>query len=167
MLVEEWKDINGFEGFYQISTMGRVRSLDRVVHCGYGKCRKERGRLLKLAICKSNGYFIVVLRRDNKPKTCLVHRLVADAFILNTNDLPEVNHKDENKLNNNVTNLEWCTHKYNQNYGTHNQRMSNTKQGISLLDAHKNKISISLKKAYAEGRRHYRGKKLKNFQKRY
>jgi hypothetical protein len=107
---EIWKDVDGYEGYYQVSSFGRVRSLDRVVNNHfYG------GRILCLA-SDSDGYKVVGLHK-NGSKTVKVHRLVAQAFIPNPQNLPEVNHKDENKKNNFYNNLEWCTTKYNLTYG--------------------------------------------------
>lgn len=104
---EEWRDIEGYKN-YQVSNMGRVKSL------GNDKSRKEK--ILKQR--KNNkGYLMVALWKDGKSKTCTVHRLVAQAFIDNPNNHPQVNHKDENKTNNAVSNLEWCTNSYNQKYG--------------------------------------------------
>lgn len=114
--MEEWKDIGGYEGLYQVSKYGRIISLPR--KCGFSYTEKK---FLKIRINKC-GYRYVVLYKNNKPKNLLVHRLVAEAFIPNPNNLPCVNHKDEDKTNNRVENLEWCTQKYNVNYGTGLQR---------------------------------------------
>lgn len=100
---EIWKDIEGYEGLYQVSNMGRVRGLRRNI-------------ILKNRIAR--GYERVILSIGDKPKCFTVHRLVAMAFIPNPDNLPQVNHKDENKTNNYVDNLEWCTREYNLNYGT-------------------------------------------------
>ena len=109
---EEWKDIPHFNGF-QVSNDGRVRN--------------KHGRILKGSI-NNNGYQMVHLRTKDKNKLCTVHRLVAEAFIPNPDNLPFVNHKDENKLNNEAENLEWCTSSYNMNYGTCRKRISKTKR---------------------------------------
>lgn len=127
MMEEIWKDVKGFEGRYQVSNLGRVRSLDWHGH---------KGRVLKQICGKRWGYYVVHLAHaDGYIKYTTVHRLVAMAFIPNPDNLPEVNHKDENKLNNVVcfnpdgsidterTNLEWCTGLYNLRYGTRNERM--------------------------------------------
>lgn len=113
---EVWKDIEGYEGLYQVSNKGNVKSLKN----NKGKYKEK---LLKQSK-ESNGYLKVTLRKKYKKKTYLVHRLVAKAFIENPNKLPCVNHKDECKTNNVVSNLEWCTYKYNSNYGTHIKRVS-------------------------------------------
>lgn len=107
---EVWKDIEGYEGYYQVSNLGKVRNI---------KFQRE----LK-ACFDSYGYLIVVLSKYGKHRTRTVHRLVAETFIPNTSKLPSVNHKDENKQNNNVDNLEWCDTKYNCNYGTRNKQIS-------------------------------------------
>ena len=108
---EVWKDILGYEGLYKISDKGRVKSI------GYGK-----ERILKPGSCR--GYLHVSLCKNHKIKYCRIHRLVAQSFIPNPQNLPMVNHKDENPSNNNVTNLEWCDSKYNNNYGTRIQRVN-------------------------------------------
>ena len=98
----EWRDIPGYEGLYQVSNRGEIRRIPR------GNVRApHRGT-----------YYMVNLSKGGKTTWHLVHRLVAIAFIPNPNKFPCINHKDENKYNNNVENLEWCTYKYNANYGT-------------------------------------------------
>lgn len=117
MRKEIWKDITGYEGLYQVSNIGMVRSLNY----------RRTGRVQLLKLYKDRGgYLNVVLCKDGKEKRNLVHRLVAEAFIPNPDNLPQVNHKDENPSNNRVENLEWCDCKYNQNFGTRNERISKT-----------------------------------------
>ena len=106
---EIWRDIKGYEGLYKISSYGRVYS-------HYKKDCLKPGN--------NRGYLYVNLYKKGKNNTCKIHRLVAEAFILNPNNYEEVNHKDENKQNNRVENLEWCDRKYNANYGTINKRIS-------------------------------------------
>ena len=119
---EEWKDIEGYEGLYQVSNMGRVRSLDRIIVYKDGRVWNCKGRILKNVKGK-NGYLYVNLSKvGNVGKPQNIHRLVAIAFIPNPDNLPQVNHKDEDKTNNTVDNLEWCTAKYNCNYGTAKER---------------------------------------------
>lgn len=110
---EVWKPIKGFEGLYEISNLGRVKSLPKYTDSkGYPQLRKEK--FLKPGKTgKKRNYLAVVL---NNGKSYKVHRLVAEAFIPNPNNLPLVNHKDENPANNRVDNLEWCTNKYNSQY---------------------------------------------------
>lgn len=113
---EVWKDIPDFEGFYQVSDKGRVRSLDREVWSEKrGVFYSQKGRVLKLS--NVHGYSKITLWKNGKPLTMRVHRLVAEALIPNPKELDCVNHKDENKSNNRIENLEWCTQRYNVNYG--------------------------------------------------
>ena len=121
--VEIWKDYKDYEGLYQASNLGRLRSLDRWVKSKSGSVRLCKGKILKLCTDKY-GYLKVSLYKNNKVKTYYVHRLVAEAFIPNPENLPEVNHKDENKLNNNAENLEWCDREYNCNFGTRNEKVA-------------------------------------------
>ena len=124
---EIWCPIKGYEGIYEVSDQGRVRSLK------FGKERiLKQGR-------NPEGYLLVCLCKNGEHKAYKVHRLVAQTFIPNPDNLPQVNHKDENKENNSVHNLEWCTNKYNSNYGTRNQRISKsvlqyTKSGVFVRE---------------------------------
>lgn len=111
--MEVWKDIVGYEGLYQVSNTGEVISLN---YNNNGKEKKLRKGI------NENGYEHVRLYKNGKGKTYRVNRLVAMGFIPNPNNYPEVNHIDENKVNNSINNLEWCTRKYNANYGTRNKR---------------------------------------------
>ena len=104
---EIWKDIEGYEGLYQISNLGRVKSL--------GNTHYKTTRIL-VVYKNKNGYCGINLCKKGKVTKYRIHRLVATAFIPNPNNYPEVNHKDENKSNNRVDNLEWCTHHYNSIY---------------------------------------------------
>ena len=116
---EIWKDIAGYEGLYQVSNLGRIRSLTRKVSVvGKKNGRVFKGKIKKDVREKKNGYLVVSLFRKGNSKRFFIHRLVATAFIPNSNDLPQVNHKDEDKTNNKVSNLEWCDAKYNTNYGS-------------------------------------------------
>lgn len=124
-MIEEWRDIKGYEGLYQVSNIGKVKSLARTVMRSNGRLMTIRERILKLRPDKG-GYVRVCLSKDAVETDYFVHRLVAIAFIDNPHNLPEVNHKDENKKNNSVDNLEWCTSLYNNNYGSHNENHSKT-----------------------------------------
>lgn len=115
-----WKDIEGYEGKYQVSDNGEVRSLN---YGGYGGVK-----LLKQCTHR-DGYKRVALCKNGKRKYYFVHRLVAIAFISNPHNYKEVNHKDECKSNNNMNNLEWCTREYNLNYGTIKERFSEHRKG--------------------------------------
>ena len=130
---EIWKDIiiqkNGiiydYSGLYQVSNLGRVRSLDRVDSNGH----KVKGKIMQYKPRK-NGYVYATLCKDGKKQQqFLVHRLVATMFIPNPDNLPQVNHKNELKHDNVWTNLEWCTESYNANYGTRNERAGEKKKG--------------------------------------
>ena len=98
--MEIWKEVNGYEGLYWISNLGRVKN--------------KHGRILKPGL--RSGYYSVGLMKNKKRVHKRIHRLVAEAFINNPSNLPQVNHKDENKVNNRVENLEWCDNKYNSTY---------------------------------------------------
>lgn len=116
IMEEQWKDIIDYEGLYQVSNLGNVKSLN------YNHTGKEQ--ILKASKTK-DGYFQVPLWKNGERKWSRVHRLVASHFIPN-DDLfkTQINHKDENKQNNNVNNLEWCNLQYNNNYGTRNKRIA-------------------------------------------
>lgn len=128
MEIEIFKDIKGFEGLYQVSNTGRVKSLyfgkERILKYGKNSC----------------GYLFVVLCKDGKMKTYKVHRLVAKAFIPNPLNLPFINHKDENKENNRSENLEYCDRKYNNSYGTRNERIS--KKQLNRKDKSKKVLCV-------------------------
>lgn len=121
---ERWKEIAGYEGLYQVSNKGNVRSLDRTVSYKHPKCHKDgrfsylclKGRKLTPILRKMSNYlsyYQVNLVDKQKTKTTHIHRLVAEAFIDNPDNKPQVNHKDGNGLNNNVSNLEWVTQSEN------------------------------------------------------
>lgn len=114
-MLEEWKDISGFEGQYQVSNLGRVRSLDRWVRAVSGGCYKISGQLMRAAD-NGSGYLFVVMCKHSKYTQRLVHRLVAEAFIPNPENKRTVNHKDGNRQNNYVDNLEWATSSENNKH---------------------------------------------------
>lgn len=108
---EIWKDIKGYEGLYQISNLGRVKSLRKWIR-GYNGYKNEE-RILKPYIHHGPDYYVVTLCKNKNKKMHLLHRLIAKAFIPNPNNYPQINHIDGNKQNNNITNLEWCTQSQN------------------------------------------------------
>lgn len=128
--MEIWKDIKGYEGLYQVNNYGQIKRGTRVLQPGI----------------HPKGYQYVNLCKNNKVTTYRVHRLVAETFIPNPLKLPEVNHKDEDKLNNNINNLEWCTRKENLNYGTGNERRSKTR-GIPVKCVETNTVYHSAREA--------------------
>ena len=144
---EEWRDIKGFEGLYQVSNLGRVKSLSRVVRANTCGLREILEKILSNGK-SSCGYDLVVLSKNGKHYNKLIHRLVAETFIPNPNKYREVNHKDENKANNFIyvnkdgsvdyekSNLEWCDRKYNANYGTGIERCAAKKyKPVVMIDA--------------------------------
>lgn len=112
---EIWKPIKGFEGRYEVSNLGNVKSLDRTTSGKNNGVRLIKGKLLKQQI--ASGYAQVYLSEKGKQRWFKVHRLVAEAFVANPNNLPIVNHKDGNTLNNIEANIEWCDTRYNVIYG--------------------------------------------------
>lgn len=112
---EIWKDIEDYEGLYQVSNIGRVKSVSKLVKTRWNNFRKTKDLILETTK-NHKGYKLVMLSKNNKIKSKQVHRLVAIAFISNPNNLPQVNHKDGNKQNNCVSNLEWCSAKENMKH---------------------------------------------------
>lgn len=126
MKKEIWKDVVGYEGLYQVSNRGQIRSLDKKVRNRYG-AQIKRGKILKNQIGK-RGYMVILLYKENKPKAITIHRLVCTAFNKNTENKPQVNHKDGNRFNNNSYNLEWVTQQENIKHAWENKLM-NPKRG--------------------------------------
>ena len=116
--LEEWKDIKGYEGLYQVSDLGRVRSLDRIDAAGH----RRKGKILKLYKNK-DGYLQAELYKNGIRKNPHVNRLVAEAFCPNPESLPFVNHCNERRDDNKAFNLDWVSAKENNNYGTHGERI--------------------------------------------
>lgn len=117
---EIWKPVIGFEGIYEVSNLGNIASLNY-------RGRNKRGLLKPKP--HNGGYYRITLCKEKQKYDFLVHRLVADAFTPNPDNFPQVNHIDENKQNNIVSNLEWCTAKYNMNYGTMRERCASKVRG--------------------------------------
>lgn len=122
MKKEIWKAVDGYEGWYEVSNCGNVRSVDRMVTYSNGVKHLWKGKILKIRKNRY-GYLFCRLCKNSKYKAITVHRLVAQAFLPNPDNLPEINHKDEDKTNNCVVNLEWCTRLYNMRFGTAIQRI--------------------------------------------
>ena len=131
-----WSPVIGFEGKYEISTLGQVRN--------------NKGAMLKPTLKRTTGtvYKVVRLWKEGQYHTKYIHRLVAEAFIPNPGGLPIINHKDEDGTNNLIENLEWCTQKYNTNYGTGLIRMAKKRKGVPLAKEHKEKIASSVSAYY-------------------
>jgi len=119
---EIWKDVPGYEGLYQISTFGRVKSLPRIKRTKAWQITSER--ILKPRVSGKEYLSVVLFDKKHEKKQWKVHRLVAIAFLPNPEELLEVNHKDENKGNNRADNLEWCTRSYNVKYGKRIEKQS-------------------------------------------
>lgn len=143
---EEWKDIKGLEGYYQISNLGNVKSIDREVIANINGGKKIlRGKPMKLSESvnkrrENYGYYLVVnLRKNGKNKVWFVHRLVAEAFINNPNKYPIVNHIDGNKHNNKADNLEWCTYAHNNIHALNNGLRKPRGASISQINIEDNK----------------------------
>ena len=114
--MREWREIKGTNGLYEVSSDGIVRTTGKYAKIGGGSYRYVKPKILTISKYP-NGYSYVNICVNNEKHSFLIHRLVAQAFIPNPDNLPQVNHKDEDITNNNVENLEWCTPKYNANYG--------------------------------------------------
>lgn len=123
---EIWKDIKGYERLYEISNKGNVKSLNKKIQRSNDRIQTFKERKLKPGLSK-NGYLTVQLFKNKKGKTKYIHKLVAEAFIPNLDNYPIINHKDENKQNNYVDNLEWCTYSYNNSY---NDKMKNLRKKV-------------------------------------
>ena len=128
-IIEEWKPVKNYEGLYEISNYGRVKSINR---------QGTSGKIIKSDL-RRDGYLQVHLVKKGKMKNYLVHRLVAEIFIPNYDNLPEVNHINEIKVDCRAENLEWCDRKYNMNYG--NRPYKNALK-VQQLDKEDNVIAI-------------------------
>ena len=119
--MEEWRDIKGYEGIYQVSSLGRIKSLSREIKNGKNTTKKSKERILKPRCnTKRRGYYEIGLYKNNKEKRYKVHRLVAEAFMENNFNKSEVNHKNGNKADNSVENLEWVTSEENKKHAWDN-----------------------------------------------
>ena len=152
MIDEVWKPVVGFEGLYEVSNKGRVRSVDRDIIRSDGKVQHKKGVVLKQFIT-NKGYPYVMVNKDYKQHLKTVHRLVAQTFIPNPNNCPVVNHKDEDKTNNCVENLEWCTQSHNMTWNDVHKRVAQklkgkpSKKRIPVIDLNTGVIYSSRRKA--------------------
>lgn len=126
---ETWKDIKGFEGLYQVSNLGRIKRVERVIVNTRKQRRVLREQIMEPKTNGAEGYLRVGLRKDGKQTFHAVHRLVAFAFIKNPEGKPQVNHINENRSDNRVENLEWITCYENNNHGKRNENISRAKRG--------------------------------------
>jgi hypothetical protein len=127
---EVWREIPGFEGYYEVSTDGRIRGVERRVKCPFDKHIIIKSKPKSVSRFRT-GYLYVNLYKEHKTYKRLIHRLVAEAFVPNENPsvFNQVNHRDENKENNRADNLEWCDGMYNTHYGTAIERMRERRWG--------------------------------------
>lgn len=160
--MEQWMDIKGYEGFYQVSTLGNIKRLDiEMTQKGNGGSEftyMRKGGLIKGSVGKK-GYRLIVLNTQTNRGTYTIHRLVAQHFIPNPDDLPQVNHIDGNKLNNTVTNLEWVTNQQNRDHamknGLHRVTFGEERENAILDDDKVRDIKLNFEKG--------RGKKNSNY----
>ncbi len=141
LFFEKWKDIHNYEGYYQISNFGRVKSLDRNEINKNGVVRKLKGSLKNSFI--SGGYVLVTLSKNNVNESHCIHRLIAEAFIPNPKNLDEVNHKNRIKKNNFLSNLEWCTSRENTHHARIRMKSSSKYVGVSYDKQNSQKPWIS------------------------
>lgn len=146
------KPVRGYEEQYVVDQFGRVYGIDRtktVMDNGRIYEKPIAGKQMKQSL-HTKGYKTVSLTKDGKTKTVFVHRIVAEAFIDNPDNLHFVNHKDEDKTNNFLENLEWCTPSYNRTYGKAVEKHAKKIRGVPHTEEHKRKISESMKAYHGE-----------------
>lgn len=171
VMKEIWRPIKGYETYYEVSNLGRVRSVDRIVAYSNGIKCLHKGRILKpyKDARENKGYLRVELKKYGIFKKFAIHRLVAQAFLPNPDNLPQVNHKDEDKTNNFIflkkdgsvdldkSNLEWCTQAYNNSYGTRLKRqVEKRSMPVLQIDKETNEI-IAVYPSMSEAARHING----------
>lgn len=151
--MEIWKDIRGYEGLYQVSNMGRVKSLERITTRKNGVTLPIKEKILQYGIDRK-GYYFVGLYKNSKGENKSIARLVAEAFISNPENKPEVNHINTIRTDNRIENLEWCTHKENCNNPLTKEHQKIAQTGKRHSEETKKKISENNKgrKCYWEGK---------------
>ena len=140
--MEIWKDVVGYEGYYQVSNFGNIRSVDRVIYSDklhIGTKRELKGKMLKPYV-NSHGYLALTLTKNGNEKLLRVHRIVAEAFIKNPNNYDQVNHIDGDKTNNKIENLEWCNNQYNVNHAYKNGLANHYTKSVKQYDLKGNYI---------------------------
>lgn len=149
---ETWKEVPGYETSYLCSDLGRVKSLSRVVTYRDGRTKTIREKILAL-VHRPDGYKAVTLCEGGKRHITLVHRIVALTFIPNPENLPTINHKNEDKADNRANNLEWCTVAYNNTYGDRVQKIADKKRGRKHSEETRQKMSNAHRNPSEESRR--------------
>lgn len=145
--IELWKPIEGYEGLYEVSNFGRIKALDRThIQKGNKGCvysHVYKGRIMKPILSKGDKYYSIALYKKGKMTKYNIHKIVAKAFIPNPDNLPQINHKDENKANNRADNLEWCTALYNLTFGSRLDRIADKKaKKVALLNEDGKPVAI-------------------------
>lgn len=168
-----WKDIKGYEGMYQVSNTGEIRSLDRYILRSIDSIPRFQNGKIFSKITNADGYYQIKLSKNNIPTPFRVHRLVAEAFIPNLNNLPEVNHIDCNRKNNNVNNLEWTSHldnvKHSSNQGKYKHfGTDNPNYGNHILsEIYRNNPELAIEKLSRPASQNGRAVKVKLFDNKY
>ena len=144
MQVEEiWKDIPGYNGRYQASNLGRVRSTDKIVLKRNGASEIYKGKVLRLFEATGGYMYVTIAKEPNKFHARRLHRVIAETFIPNPQNLPQINHINEDKKDNRVENLEWCTGKYNANYGHRIEKFALSMKNNSTLSKEVNQYDLN------------------------
>lgn len=149
-MLEVWRDVKWYEGFYKVSNLGRIKSVERRIKLRGSYERLYESKIMKCKVSK-DGYYTIGLRMRGKREWKRIHRLVAEAFIENPLGYEVVNHIDGNKLNNNVDNLEWCTIEYNNNHAKENGLLRALHGEEKTESKLTNSVVISIRKDYKNG----------------